>query len=102
MDALAERHLDAQLELDPLTATFIGAPGFDELMPDLSPAGLQTQAELDRQTLRALREAVPADDTDKVTIAAMTERLTVHDDLYQLGPAAVGAEQHRQPRAEPA
>jgi len=85
VDALAERHLDAQLELDPLTATFIGAPGFDELMPDLSPAGLQAQAELDRQTLRALREAVPADDTDKVTIAAMTERLTVHDDLYDLG-----------------
>ena len=85
VDALAERHLDAQLELDPLTATFIGAPGYDELMPDLSPAGLQAQAELDRQTLRALREAVPADDVDKVTIAAMTERLTVHDDLYTLG-----------------
>ncbi len=85
VDALAERHLDAHLELDPLTATFIGAPGFDELMPDLSPAGLQAQAELNRQTLRALREAVPADDTDKVTIAAMTERLSVHDDLYALG-----------------
>jgi uncharacterized protein (DUF885 family) len=85
VDALAERHLDAQLELDPLTATFIGVPGFDERMPDLSPAGLQAQAELDRQTLRALREAVPVDDTDKVTIAAMTERLTVRDDLYNLG-----------------
>ncbi|MBV9823915.1 MAG: DUF885 domain-containing protein [Actinobacteria bacterium] len=85
VDALAERHLDAQLRLDPLTATFVGVPGFDELLPDLSPAGLQAQAELDRQTLRALREADPADDTDRVTIAAMTERLTVHDDLYNLG-----------------
>jgi uncharacterized protein (DUF885 family) len=85
VDTLAERHLDAQLELDPLTATFIGVPGFDELMPDLSPAGLQAQAELNRQTLRELRAATPADDTDKVTIAAMTERLTVHDDLYELG-----------------
>ncbi len=85
MDALAERHLDAQLELDPLAATFIGVPGFDERMPDLSPAGLQAQVELDRQTLRELRAATPADDTDKVTIAAMTERLTVHNDLYELG-----------------
>ena len=85
VDTLAERHLDAQLELDPLAATFFGVPGYDERMPDLSPAGLQAQAELNRQTLRELRAASPADDTDKVTIAAMTERLTVHDDLYELG-----------------
>jgi uncharacterized protein (DUF885 family) len=85
VDALAERHLEAQLELDPLTATFVGVPDFDDRMPDLSPAGLLAQAELDRQTLRQLRAATPADDTDKVTIAAMTERLTVHDDLYELG-----------------
>lgn len=85
VDALAERHLDAQLELDPLAASFFGVPGHDERMPDLSPAGLQAQAELNRQTLRELRAATPADDTDKVTIAAMTERLTVHDDLYELG-----------------
>jgi len=85
VDTLAERHLDAQLELDPLAATFFGVPGYDERMPDLSPAGLQAQAELNRQTLRELRAATPVDDTDKVTIAAMTERLTVHDDLYELG-----------------
>lgn len=85
VDALAERHLDAQLELDPLTATFIGAPGFDDRMPDLSPAGLQALAELNRRTLRELAQARPVDDTDKVTIAAMTERLGVQDDLHELG-----------------
>ncbi|MEO7259920.1 MAG: DUF885 domain-containing protein [Jatrophihabitantaceae bacterium] len=85
VDALAERHLDAQLQLDPLTATFIGVPDFDDRMPDLSPAGLQALAELDRATLRELSQACPADDTDKVTIAAMTERLKVHDDLHELG-----------------
>ncbi|MEO6503683.1 MAG: DUF885 domain-containing protein [Jatrophihabitantaceae bacterium] len=85
VDALAERHLDAQLELDPLAATFIGAPGFDDRMPDLSPAGLQARAELNRRTLRELRQASPVDDTDKVTIAAMTERLGVENDLHELG-----------------
>ena len=59
VDALAERHLDAQLQLDPLTATIIGVPGHDELMPDLSPAGLQAQAELDRQTLRGAARGRP-------------------------------------------
>ena len=102
VDDLAERHLDAQLELDPLAATFIGAPGFDDRMPDLSPAGLQARAELNRRTLRELSQASPVDDTDKVTIAAMTERLGVQNDLHELGHAPVGAEQHRQPGAEPA
>jgi uncharacterized protein (DUF885 family) len=85
VDALAERHLDAQLELDPLAATFIGAPGFDDRMPDLSPAGLQARAELNQRTLRELSQASPVDDTDKVTIAAMTERLEVEKDLHELG-----------------
>ncbi len=85
VDALAERHLDAQLELDPLAATFIGAPGFDDRMPDLSPAGLQAMAALNQRTLRELGQARPADDTDKVTIAAMAERLGVQNDLHELG-----------------
>jgi uncharacterized protein (DUF885 family) len=85
VDALAERHLDAQLNLDPLAATLFGVPGFDDRMPDLSPDGLQAMAELNRQTLRELRQASPADDTDRVTIAAMTERLTVQDELHELG-----------------
>ena len=85
VDELAERHLDALLELDPLAATFIGVPGFDDRMPDLSPAGLQAMAELNRQTLRELGQASPVDDTDKVTVAAMTERLTVQHEWHELG-----------------
>jgi uncharacterized protein (DUF885 family) len=85
VDALAERHLDAQLQLDPLTATLIGAAGFDDRMPDLSPAGLQARDELNRRTLHELSQASPVDDTDKVTIAAMTERLGVEKDLHELG-----------------
>ncbi|HEX8304164.1 MAG TPA: DUF885 domain-containing protein [Jatrophihabitans sp.] len=85
VDALAERHLDAQLELDPLAATFFGVPGYDDRMSDLSPDGLQAQADLNRQTLRELRQATSVDETDKVTIAAMTERLTVLDDLHEQG-----------------
>ena len=87
VDDLAERHLDAQLELDPLAATIFGIPGFDHRMPDLSPDGLQAVADLNRRTLRELSQASPVDDTDKVTIAAMTERLTVENELHELGLA---------------
>ena len=87
VDDLAERHLDAQLELDPLAATIFGIPGLDHRMPDLSPDGLQAVADLNRRTLRELSQASPVDDTDKVTIAAMTERLTVENELHELGLA---------------
>jgi uncharacterized protein (DUF885 family) len=85
VDALAERFLDAQLELDPLMATAIGVCGYDDRMPDLSPAGLQAREQLGRRTLGELAEATPVDEIDRMTVAAMTERLTVQDELYQLG-----------------
>jgi uncharacterized protein (DUF885 family) len=85
VDALAERHLDAHLALDPLMATYVGVPGFDDQLPDLSPDGLQALADLNQRTLRELSQASPADVTDRVTIAAMTERLTVQHELHELG-----------------
>ena len=40
LDALAEDYLDAYADLNPIMATFIGLSGYDDRMPDLSPAGL--------------------------------------------------------------
>jgi uncharacterized protein (DUF885 family) len=85
VDRLAERFLDAQADLDPIMATYIGLPGHDAEMPDLSPAGLEASAALVRSTLGELAGARPTDDVDKVTIAAMTERLQVSAELYDLG-----------------
>jgi uncharacterized protein (DUF885 family) len=85
VDALAERYLAEQAELDPLMATFIGLAGYDERMPDLSPSGLDASAALVRRTLQELAAAEPVDDSDRVTIAAMTERLSVDKELHELG-----------------
>jgi uncharacterized protein (DUF885 family) len=85
VDALAEQFLDAEAALNPLMATHIGLSGYDDKMPDLSPAGLAASHELVRHTLATLAEMQPADDVDKVTVAALTDRLQVAADLYDLG-----------------
>jgi uncharacterized protein (DUF885 family) len=85
MDALADSHLLAEAELDPLLATSIGLKGFEHRMPDLSPDGLAARADLRRDTLARLSKLSPTDDVDKVTLAALSERLMVDLDLHELG-----------------
>ena len=40
IDRIAEAHLDAEVELSPLTATYLGLPGHESEIDDLSPDGL--------------------------------------------------------------
>ncbi len=65
LDALAERYLDESVALDPLEATFLGLPGHDAEMPDLSPDGLAEASALRRRTLDELSRAQPVDGTDR-------------------------------------
>jgi uncharacterized protein (DUF885 family) len=85
VDALAEEYLTAFAELDPMNATAIGLPGYDALLPDLSPDGHAAREDLIRRTLAKLETAPAADETDRVTIAAMRERLGVVAQMYDLG-----------------
>lgn len=85
VDAVAESFLVAAATLDPLMATNIGLNGYDERMPDLSPDGIEAQAELGRRTETELRTAIATDDVDKVTVAAMLERLAVQAELDATG-----------------
>ena len=62
IDRMAEAHLDAEVELSPLTATYLGLPGHESEIDDLSPDGLAAASRLRRRTLAALDEAAPVDD----------------------------------------
>ncbi|UNX55681.1 DUF885 domain-containing protein [Georgenia sp. TF02-10] len=84
-DAVADAHVYRSIALDPLEATALGLPGHDDQMPDLSPAGHAARADLDRATLAELGAVAPADDVDRVTHAAMRERLGVQLELAEAG-----------------
>ncbi|MDQ2836641.1 MAG: DUF885 domain-containing protein [Actinomycetota bacterium] len=85
VDALADSYLSAAATLDPLMATNIGLKGYDDRLPDLSPDGLQAVDDLNRRTEADLDRVSPVDDNDKVTIAALRERLSVAIEVHASG-----------------
>ncbi|WP_282071161.1 DUF885 domain-containing protein [Janibacter hoylei] len=85
IDRIAEAHLDAEVELSPLTATYLGLPGHESEIDDLSPDGLAAASRLRRRTLAALDEAAPVDDVDRVTLEAMRERLGLAEEVHAAG-----------------
>lgn len=85
VDAVAERHVERLAALSPEFALYSGLPGRVGALDDYSPAGFSALADLRAQTLAALDAAAPADDVDRVTIAAMRERFGVEDELHEAG-----------------
>ena len=85
IDRIAEAHLDAEAALSPITATYLGLPGHDAEIDDLSPDGFAAASRLRRETLATLDRATPADDVDRVTLEAMRERLGLAEEIHAAG-----------------
>ncbi|WP_031088795.1 DUF885 domain-containing protein [Streptomyces sp. NRRL WC-3549] len=77
---VADAYVDAFIELDPITGTYLGVAESSGRLPDFSPAGQAAQAELIRRTLAELdaAEQAPGADTDaeKRCARLLRERLT--------------------------
>jgi len=85
VDAIANDYFTAAVEQSPTTATYLGIPTRQDELDDLSPAGLEEQARLHRETLARLSDVEPVDGVDEVTIAAMRERLGLYVELHESG-----------------
>ena len=85
VDRVAEQYLDAAAAHDPVLATYIGLPGHHDALPGYDPGWYAERSTLRTATLRALREASPADATDRVTIAALGGELELGEQLRALG-----------------
>ncbi|HYO20357.1 MAG TPA: DUF885 domain-containing protein [Dermatophilaceae bacterium] len=85
VDLIANDYLDAFVALSPITATYLGIGGHDEDLDDFSPSGWAAQSDLRATTLRALADATAIDDIDRVTLAAMQERLDLAEETYAAG-----------------
>ncbi|KRE43756.1 DUF885 domain-containing protein [Knoellia sp. Soil729] len=85
VDAIAERHFDAVVHHSPIEATYLGIDVRQDELDDFSPEGYDARAELARTTLAELDGAEPVDDIDRVTIAAMRERLGLDLEIHEAG-----------------
>ncbi|MFF1834538.1 DUF885 domain-containing protein [Streptomyces sp. NPDC058231] len=63
---VADAYVDAFIELDPISGTYLGVPECSRRLPDFSPAGQEALAELARTTLVKLdaAEQLPGADSD--------------------------------------
>jgi uncharacterized protein (DUF885 family) len=88
---IADRYVDAVCELDPIVATMLGARPGDDRLPDPSPAGLDAEAALARETLaeldRALAETPALEDdlVERSCARLLRERLGAELAVHEAG-----------------
>nr|WP_298985741.1 DUF885 domain-containing protein [uncultured Micrococcus sp.] len=85
IDALAEQYVTDYLALHPDTATELGFAGHESEYSDFSPAGARADDELNARLLADLEALEPADETDRVTKAAMQERIGLEREIHATG-----------------
>jgi uncharacterized protein (DUF885 family) len=88
VDDLANRYVAEWAPLNPTGATFVGIPGYDDRLDDLSPEGFAAQAELTRRTIAELDVIEPETEAEQVAQEAMLERLGLELARYDAGHTA--------------
>ena len=83
IDAVADAYVTTFARLHPVAATAMGIDGYDHLMTDYSPAGWDALAAAARAVLAELDGLEPVDDVDRVTLAAMRERIGLEVRLHE-------------------
>ncbi|MDI2030983.1 DUF885 domain-containing protein [Saccharopolyspora sp. TS4A08] len=83
--AISDRFVDELAALDPIASTYLGVPGGEEELTDYSPDGHRARAELAARSLAAVREATPADDSERIAQAVFTERIGLDVELHEIG-----------------
>lgn len=85
VEQVANAYIEEMAAADPIAATMWGVSGHDDRLPDLSPAGLEERASLQRSALRGLASALTDTDIDRVASEVMTERLNAALELHDAG-----------------
>jgi uncharacterized protein (DUF885 family) len=81
--AISDGYVDDSSRLDPILATYLGVPGYDDQLTDYSPDGVRARGDVARAALREIEAETPADDADRVAQAVFAERtraeVALHD-----------------------
>ncbi len=87
VDALCDAYVEDCCALSPVTATFIGVTGYDDRLPDLSPAGWDAREALTDRAYAAVAAATPVDEREAVARDAFLERLGIEREMTAAGYA---------------
>lgn len=83
IDQIADAHTIELTRISPITATYLGIAGNEDELDSFSPSQHDEMAALNRRTLDALSNAPVADAVDRVTLAAMRDRLGLEVELHE-------------------
>ncbi len=82
LDRAADRYIHDIVVLDPIAATDWGMGDDPSALPDLSPEGFAARAALDERFLAELPNIKLEDEVDRITADALTDRLTLAQQLH--------------------
>ena len=82
---IASEYVDLVAAVDPIAATLMGVPGHDAEMSDYSPAAIEAQSEVRRETLAKLAAAPIENERDRIAKEAMEDVLTLREELVEAG-----------------
>jgi uncharacterized protein (DUF885 family) len=85
IDQVADRFLEAFVELSPTAATYMGIKGHDHELPDYSPAGFDALIELNRRFIAEAQAVQPGSPREEVAKDAFLERLGLGLETYEAG-----------------
>ena len=80
VDLVAERYVADYAASDPVVASYLGIPGYDHLLTDLSHDGYQQRDELTRRAYAAMRDVEPSDEREQAAKSSFLERMAVEID----------------------
>ena len=88
LDRRSDQYMRVLAELNPIVGQSAGFEGSAGALPDYSPAGIAAEIELGQNLLKWVREPanrIHYDQVDRVTEAALENRLSLDAELYQAG-----------------
>ena len=82
---LSDRFISEGLPLSPISATYLGVPGYDHLMNDFSPAGHDARHEHNVRTLAALDRLQATNADDRLAAGVLRENLQADIEAHGTG-----------------
>ncbi|WP_020671604.1 DUF885 domain-containing protein [Amycolatopsis nigrescens] len=82
---ICDRFVDEFAAANPVAATVLGLPGYDDQLTDYSPEGHAARAALTERALADVRAAEPADAAERAGKAVFTERSGLELEIHEAG-----------------